>query len=260
MNIICIEGVPLYDAVNISHGIVMSGVKPVINDCDSYENLVYKVKNTWVIRIKEKEFRVGDEGDIVVNKPFNNLFYTGSSKGELIGFLTREVIDERVFIGLLAGFLSKGLSINDAIQTVSEFYEYDLTDPSIIISRKTAIFKCVDRLLDAVNRFLTHTSFQEAVKGRAIFSCITGKGLSYEVELYISQHYRDVVRLDKVQRKSLNDSLMEDALALVCFEYLLVNGLKEFEFDGRKWFCFTGRDPVRIMVEIEKNLSDVKLF
>ncbi|MGB9827620.1 hypothetical protein IMZ38_05095 [Thermosphaera chiliense] len=260
MSSVCIEGISLDDAVNISHGLMMNGVKPVVENCDSRENLIYRIKNTWIVKIRGEEYRIGDEGGIVVNKPFNGLFYTGSSSSELTGFLTSEAVDERIFIGLLAGFLLKGLPVNDALQAVSEFYEYDNVNPASVVSRKVAGFKCVDRLFDAISRFLSHTSIQEAVKGRVVFSCITERGLSYEVEIYLSRQYREVVRLDKIQRKSVKDSLMEDELALVCFEHLLFNGLKELEFDEMKWYCFAGKDPVRIVVEMEKNLNSVKLF
>jgi hypothetical protein len=259
MTTVCILGVSMDDAVNISHGLVISGERPIVYNCDSQENLIYKIKSTWIIKIHGKEYRVGDEGDIVVNKPFNGLFYTGISTGELTGFLTREALDERIFIGLLTGFLLKGLELNDALQKISELYEYGSTDPLEVVSRRMTTFKCLDRLFDAVNRFLTHASFQAVGKGGVVFSCINEKGLSYEVELFFSPNYKDIVRMEKIQRISVKDLLTEDESAIVCFENPLFDDLRVFELDGKKWFCLTGKDPVRITVETEKKLNRTSL-
>jgi len=182
------------------------------------------------------------------------LFYTGISTGDLTGLLTREALDERIFIGLLTGFLLKALELNDALQKISELYEYGSTSLLEIVSRRMTTFECLDRLFDAINRFLTHASFQTVGKGGVVFSCINEEGLSYEVELFFSPNYKDIVRMEKIQRISVKDSLTEDESAVVCFEHPLFDDLRVFELEGEKWFCLSGKDPVRITVEIEKKL------
>lgn len=249
---ICIKGLGLEDLIYVSHGVLILGLEPMISNCESSTGEIYRIGDLWIIKAMGQEYMVGEGGHVVVNRFFNGSYYTGLLSDAMTGFITREKIDDRLFVGLLAASLLKGMSINDSIRFIGEMYEYQMANLSNTLWKRLRLFKCLDRLFSSVERLTTHSTFSKFIQGNVLVACIEEEKLLYEIVLYFDKQFRTIIRLNK----SPGSPFKNEVTSLLCFEKPFQENLTQLEFNGDKWFCLMGGDPVKLVVEAEKTLEE----
>lgn len=267
--IIGFEGFEMNDIIYLSIGVFSGGCRPVAsNDVEAEILLLKKNSGIAVVRNGKVVSMIYDGLEaptgITLNKKHDEIYlHTYNVENEkLEGYLTSLRIDPRIFAGLYACMIGRGIDYKKAFLDAMDILALGEGNPFDYLRMVLSEYKVFRRLYNALNRLFKNKSLMEKIITDRLF--IGGRGLSDTV--YTASIIKAGHGFIKECIEPLNINIYTEykwihhgehficGLTSKVLEFAEKYGFKKY-IDNNLGNCIIGDDPVRLVILLEKYIS-----
>ncbi len=262
-NRLCCRGLEISELLFFGIGALMFDCMVEVEKCEN--SYVEFEGNQAKINLGDKTIIVCSGkcvGDVVLNRKINDyyvhLLYDRDRNRQVDAFMTTDRIELPLFVGALFCLLKReNLGLRDAFNRALAPLIVSGNNPFKYYRLVESEYNCLMRILNAVNRLVSRKALLEKMLddfGDIVIAC-RGLGERILVSKIVASYPEPLVvgpwvTIDKELRE-----IIKQGSSILCMPRKSTGLEEKFHLlRYRYYMCISGKDPVKILIDLEKNL------
>ena len=262
-NRLCCRGLEISELLFFGVGALMFDCMVEVEKCEN-SNVEFEGKQAK-INLGDKTIIVCSGecvGDIVLNRKINDyyihLLYDKGRDKQVDAFITTDRIELPLFVGALFCILKReNLGLRDAFNRALRPLMMSGNNPFKYYRLVESEYDCLIRILNAVNRLVSRRVLLEELLGEfgSIIVACRGLGERILVSKIIASYPEPLVVGPWITIDKELKGIVKPGSSVLCVPRDLTGLRKKIHLlRYRDYICILGKEPVRILIDLEKNL------